>query len=123
MTNNSNGIFGRAIARRRVLQGGAGLALATAFTGVAPRAQAAAWPIDFKKYSAYTQGRWLSSGRTPSAATLAACLRAKIIELPWLGPGITHRTRGVTLTGSIVSSRAEHGPRRQTVRASPKRQN
>jgi len=39
MTNN---IFRRSIGRRSVLQGGAGLALATAFTGVAPTAQAAA---------------------------------------------------------------------------------
>ena len=39
MTNN---IFRRSIGRRSVLQGGAGLALATAFTGVAPKAQAAA---------------------------------------------------------------------------------
>ena len=39
MTNNTT--FRRPIGRRTILQGGAGLALATAFTGVAPRAHAA----------------------------------------------------------------------------------
>src|SRR5438105_626133 len=39
MTNNTT--FRRPIGRRTILQGGASLALATAFTGIAPRAHAA----------------------------------------------------------------------------------
>jgi hypothetical protein len=36
------------------------------------RSPAAPGPIDFKKYSAYTQGTWLSSGRAPLMAASAS---------------------------------------------------